>query len=63
MRGAWDQVQASVGRELIGRHRIDVIRGFNLARGGLTGRPATERNPGRHHQFGELVSKADFFHA
>ena len=62
---AWYQVLASVGRELIGRHRIDVICGFNLARGGLIAAVLGRQSgiPVVINSFGELVSKADFFHA
>ena len=61
----WYQVLASVGREIVLRHRIDVICGFNLSRGGLIAAVVgRERGiPSVVNSFGELISDAPFFHA
>jgi glycosyltransferase involved in cell wall biosynthesis len=60
---AWFRVLASVGREIVRRHRIDVICGFNLSRGGLVGAAlAQERGlPLVVNNFGELLSGEAFF--
>ncbi|MEP7175151.1 MAG: glycosyltransferase, partial [Gemmatimonadales bacterium] len=62
---AWYQVLASVGREIVLRHRIDVICGFNLSRGGLIGTALgrDRKIPVVVNSFGELISDAAFFHA
>ncbi|HUR96101.1 MAG TPA: glycosyltransferase family 4 protein [Gemmatimonadales bacterium] len=61
----WYQVLASVGREVLLRHRIDVICGFNLSRGGLIGTVlGRERGvPAVVNSFGELISDPAFFKA
>ena len=62
---AWYQVLASVAREITLRHRIDVVSGFNLTRGGLIAAAVgRERGiPSVVNTFGELISDARFFHA
>jgi glycosyltransferase involved in cell wall biosynthesis len=61
----WYQVLASVARDIVLRHRIDVICGFNLSRGGLIGAVVgRERGiPSVVNSFGELISDAAFFRA
>ena len=60
---AWFRVLASVGREIIRQHRIDVICGFNLSRGGLVGAALGQERgiPLVVNNFGELLSNEAFF--
>ena len=60
---AWLVALASVGREIVRRHDVRVICGFNLSRGGLIGAAiAQERGiPLVVNNFGELLSNGRFF--
>jgi glycosyltransferase involved in cell wall biosynthesis len=62
---AWYQVLASAARDIVQRHRIRLLCGFNLSRGGLiaavVGRE--RRVPVVVNNFGELLSDEAFFRA
>ena len=60
---AWFQVLASVARDIVLRHRVEVICGFNLSRGGFVAAAVgrERRVPVVVNNFGELVSDEGFF--
>jgi glycosyltransferase involved in cell wall biosynthesis len=60
---AWLHLLASVGREIVRRHDVRVICGFNLSRGGIVGAAIgrERRLPFVVNNFGELLSNERFF--